>query len=108
MTDGALVVEIVDDGAGIDWRRVASKAFERGLPVTTRRDLEAALFSGRVSTAAEVSEIAGRGVGLEALRVVCRQLGGDVEIESIEGMGTTVRCTVALYAPVPMNERASA
>lgn len=106
MAGDALVVEIRDDGSGIDWSRVAVTAAEHGLPAATPGDLVAALFSGRISTAREVSEISGRGVGLEALRVVCRQLGGDVEIESARGVGTTVRCTVALRDPVVM--RASA
>lgn len=94
-----VVFEIHDDGAGVDWARVTARAIERGVPYATRADLQEALFSGKVSTADEVTDISGRGVGLDTLRSTCRALGGDVELLSEPGEGTTLRCRVALFAP---------
>lgn len=98
--DGALVLEIVDDGRGIDWDKVAERARLRGLPAETRAELEEALFASGVSTAAETTDVSGRGVGLDALRVACRGLGGRVELASELGAGSTIRCVVPLAAPL--------
>ncbi|MBK6689269.1 MAG: Hpt domain-containing protein [Deltaproteobacteria bacterium] len=84
-------LEIKDDGRGINWEAVRLKAESATLPAENTRDLEAALFADGLSTRDEVSEISGRGVGLGAVREVCRRLGGDVHIESHAGLGTTFR-----------------
>jgi two-component system chemotaxis sensor kinase CheA len=94
-----VVIEVRDDGAGVDWDGVRERAIVRGLPTASRRDLEETLFATGFSMATEVSEISGRGVGLDALRATCRDAGGDVEIHSERGEGTTVRCTFSLDAP---------
>lgn len=86
----AFVVAITDDGRGIDWTRVADVARARGLPTATRADLEAALFCDGVSTATQVSETSGRGVGMAALAESCRATGGHIEITSELGKGTTI------------------
>jgi HPt (histidine-containing phosphotransfer) domain-containing protein len=93
-----VVIEIHDDGAGVDWARVSRLAAERGLPHATRADLHETLFSGRLSTADEVTDISGRGVGLDSLRSICRALGGDVQVLSETGQGTTIRCRVGLFS----------
>ena len=80
--------EAADDGAGVDWGAVAARAAERGLPSTSRADLEAALFADGISTRAEVSELSGRGVGLAAVREGCTALGGTVTVLSERGLGT--------------------
>ncbi len=98
VSGGELVVEIHDDGAGVDWDRVRRRAVERGLPHGTRADLQEALFSGKISTAEEVTDISGRGVGLDSLRTTWRALGGDVQVLSEPGQGTTIRCCVPLFA----------
>jgi two-component system, chemotaxis family, sensor kinase CheA len=94
-----LAIDIEDDGRGIDWAAVAARAAERGLPHATPRELTEALFADGVSTAVEVTELSGRGVGMAALRAVCGSLGGAVEISSERGRGTRVRCVVPLRAP---------
>lgn len=86
-----LVLEIRDDGRGIDWDRVRAKARALGLPDADARE---ALFADGVSTASEISEISGRGVGLGALRDACRALGGSLVIESTTGRGTRVICRI--------------
>jgi two-component system chemotaxis sensor kinase CheA len=84
-------VEFSDDGRGIDWTGVERQARRLGLPTTTEDDLIEALFADGLSTRQGVSELSGRGVGLGAVRQACRALGGDVEIESTQGLGTTFR-----------------
>jgi chemotaxis protein histidine kinase CheA len=89
-----VVVCIRDDGAGIDWARVATKAEARGLPHGTKAELEEALFADGLSTRDVTSEISGRGVGMGALRHAVRELGGRVEIHSRTGRGTTLEIRV--------------
>ena len=91
-----LRVSIEDDGGGIDWRRVRGRADALGLPSETRAHLVEALFADGLTTRDEATELSGRGVGLSAVREACRSLGGDVEIESISGWGTSVRAFVSL------------
>ncbi len=91
-----LWISIADDGAGVDWGRVAEKARMLGLPASTQRDLDEALFASGVSTSSEVSETSGRGVGMDALRTACRELGGRVEVHSEQGRGTRITCVVPL------------
>jgi two-component system chemotaxis sensor kinase CheA len=87
-----VVVEIADDGRGISWDRLAAKAKAAGLPSTTRADLVEAIFADGVSTKEVTSDLSGRGVGMAAVRMACRELGGDIEIESAPSKGTIVRC----------------
>lgn len=91
MTADEIVIEIGDDGAGIDWERVREKAVAVGLPGATRRDLEAALFSPGFSTAEQVTDVSGRGVGLGVALHECRRLAGRVELDTERGRGTTFR-----------------
>lgn len=84
-----LVIGVSDDGAGIDWSAVAQKAAAAGLPHATRGELIAALFASGVSTADEVTDLSGRGVGMSAVLEAVEQLGGQVEVASKRGRGTT-------------------
>jgi len=93
-----LLIEIRDDGRGIDWAAVAAKATALGLPAATQQDLAEAVFRSGLSTAAAVTELSGRGVGMGALREACAELGGRVELESIHGAGTRVQCHLPLLA----------
>jgi len=95
-TETHVVLELADDGRGIDWNAVARKASEAGLPVETPRDLEAALFHSGVSTAAAVTDLSGRGVGLSAVAERCAALGGTVRVHSERGRGTTFRFELPL------------
>jgi two-component system chemotaxis sensor kinase CheA len=94
--DNEFWLEITDDGPGIDWERVADKARALGLPVSTAEQVEEALFASGVSTAAEVSELSGRGVGMDALRCACRDFGGRVQVRSLPGAGTRISCVLPL------------
>src|SRR5262249_37493392 len=85
-------IEITDDGRGIGWDAVATKAKAAGLPYATRSDLVAAVLTDGISTKEVVSDISGRGVGMAAVREACAALGGVVEIDSEPCVGTTIRC----------------
>jgi len=93
---GEVVVEVRDDGRGIDWERVRSLAKERGLPSQSRSDLEQALFSDGFSLRHQVSEVSGRGVGLAAVKNVVTALGGKIELDSEQRVGTAWRFRFSL------------
>lgn len=86
-----VVIELQDDGRGIDWERVAERAAAAGLPHGTPADLERALFSDGVTTSASVTDVSGRGVGMGALLAATEQLGGALSIQSTWREGTTLR-----------------
>lgn len=99
-----VVVEVADDGAGIDPARLRRVAVERGLldpDAAAQLDDQAALeliFAPGFSTASQVSEISGRGVGMDAVRAAIERLGGRVEIASSAGRGTRIRLRLPLTA----------
>jgi two-component system, chemotaxis family, sensor kinase CheA len=99
---GNVVIEVADDGRGIDPRRVARKAAERGLIADDAVDgVDAAraaelLFHPGFSTAERTSDISGRGVGMDAVRSSVRGLGGEVLLLSEQGKGTTAQIRLPL------------
>lgn len=99
---GEVVIGITDDGAGIDHQAVVKRAVERGLiapEVADRVDADQAiefLFMPGFSTAHEVSDISGRGVGMDAVRAAVRGFGGDVRVRSTAGAGTTTELRMPL------------
>jgi two-component system chemotaxis sensor kinase CheA len=88
--DDGVTIAIAEDGRGIDWDRVCEKARARGLVVDTPAQRIEALFADGVSTAMAVSDLSGRGVGMSALRAVTEGLGGQVDVVSRAGQGTTM------------------
>lgn len=91
LEEGWFVVEIEDDGRGVDWERVREKALSLGLPAGRREDLVQALFADGISTREVATELSGRGVGLAAVRGACEALGGTVEVRSAMLRGTCFR-----------------
>ena len=97
-----VVVEVSDDGAGIDVNKVRQKAIERGLITPERathlaeRDLLQLIFLPGFSTAAQVTNVSGRGVGMDVVRTNVEKIGGKVEIDSRAGKGTTLRLRIPL------------
>jgi len=83
------VVEIKDDGRGIDWAALAEKS---GLAEPTHDDLVALLCKDGYTTRTEVTELSGRGVGMGAVVLSCEERGGFLRIESEPGKGTTLQC----------------
>jgi len=96
--EGEVVIEVKDDGRGIDWQRVRELAAARGLPSSSQRELEQALFSDGFSLNQQVSETSGRGVGLAAVKNVVAAMGGRIEIESTHKAGATWRFLFSLAA----------
>jgi two-component system, chemotaxis family, sensor kinase CheA len=92
---GNVVISVKDDGRGVDPARVARKAAERGLIAADAVDsIDMAratelLFHPGFSTSDVTSDISGRGVGMDAVRVAIRGLGGEVTMTSVQGEGTT-------------------
>lgn len=90
------VVEVTDDGGGIDWQALAAKA---GVATTDPEKLTELLFSG-VSTAEQVTEISGRGVGLGSVKKGVEDFGGWIAVISEAGKGTTFRIGLPLTLSV--------
>jgi two-component system chemotaxis sensor kinase CheA len=96
---GAMVIQVSDDGAGLDRKRIAEKATALGLadPAwTSDEDLARVVFEPGFSTAEKVTEISGRGVGMDVVRRNVEALRGSVTIDTEEGKGTTVTIRVPL------------
>jgi two-component system chemotaxis sensor kinase CheA len=99
---GSVVIEVSDDGAGIGIERVLAKAVERGLVTAeqaagmSEREALQLIFLPGFSTAAAVTTVSGRGVGMDVVRANVEKVGGSVEVESKVGMGTTLRLRVPL------------
>ena len=97
-----VVIEISDDGAGIAIDKVRDKAIERGLITPDRaahlgeRELLQLIFLPGFSTAAKVTNVSGRGVGMDVVRTNVEKIGGKVELDSHAGKGTTVRLRIPL------------
>ena len=88
-----VVIEVADDGRGIDWVRIKHKAAALQLPCSTQPELVDALFAPGLSTTEAATFISGRGLGMAAVRDACRSLGGFIEVESQRGRGTLIRFT---------------
>jgi two-component system chemotaxis sensor kinase CheA len=97
---GSMVIQVEDDGAGLDRRRIAEKAAALGLAPEggrmTDEDLARVLFAPGFTTAERVTEISGRGVGMDVVRRNVEALRGSVAVESAEGAGTKVTLRVPL------------
>ncbi|HEY3493555.1 MAG TPA: nitrate- and nitrite sensing domain-containing protein [Polyangiaceae bacterium] len=87
----ALVIEVRDDGPGIDWSRLAERATAAGLPAGTRADLVRALLTDGVSTSSHATETSGRGVGMSAVLAACTRARGKIVVDSEPGEGTLFR-----------------
>lgn len=88
---GSIVIEISDDGAGLNTDRILAKARERGLvgagESLSKEKIEELIFAPGFSTAAELTDISGRGVGMDVVRRNIKELGGGIEIENKPGKG---------------------
>lgn len=98
---GNIVIEVGDDGAGLPRNKILAKARERGLQVSDQMsDSEVfnLIFEAGFSTADQVTDVSGRGVGMDVVRRNIQSMGGRVEIESMLGVGTrmTVRLPLTL------------
>ncbi|ATG47057.1 chemotaxis protein CheA [Celeribacter ethanolicus] len=101
---GRIVIEVSDDGAGINRERVKAKAIEKGLiPAEAQLsdgDIDNLLFLPGFSTAQEISNLSGRGVGMDVVKSSIQALGGRIAITSQEGKGTTFSISLPLTLAV--------
>ncbi len=95
-----VLVQIADDGAGIDREAVRAKAVEKGLlqpnDTPTDRELLSLIFTPGFSTATSVTDVSGRGVGLDVVKKTIDSLRGSVELSSNKGLGTTITLRIPL------------
>jgi two-component system, chemotaxis family, sensor kinase CheA len=97
-----VLIEVSDDGAGISVERVRQKAIEKGLisaeraALQSERELLQLIFLPGFSTAAAVTNVSGRGVGMDVVRTNVEKIGGKVELDSRAGKGTTLRLRIPL------------
>lgn len=96
---GNILIEVIDDGAGLDREKLLAKARESGLSVSdgmSDDEVWQLIFAPGFSTAKEVSDVSGRGVGMDVVKRNIQGMGGHVEILSRRGAGTTTRIVLPL------------
>jgi two-component system chemotaxis sensor kinase CheA len=97
---GKILISIADDGAGINRERVFSKAVEKGLIAAdaqlTNEEIDNLIFAPGFSTAATISNISGRGVGMDVVRQNVKDLGGRITIQSTPGQGSVFTLALPL------------
>ena len=97
---GTIIIEVSDDGGGLNRERIYAKAVERGIiqPGASLSDQEITnlIFEPGFSTATAVSNLSGRGVGMDVVRRNIDELRGSIEVETEEGLGTTLRIRLPL------------
>jgi two-component system, chemotaxis family, sensor kinase CheA len=100
--DGRMLIEVVDDGRGLDVERIRAKAVESGMVAADvagampDRDIIPLVFLAGLSTAAEVTESSGRGVGMDVARTNVERMGGTIAVETRRGVGTTFTLSMPL------------
>lgn len=90
---GNIVIEVTDDGGGLNRERILAKARQQGLPVAdimTDSEVWHLIFAPGFSTAEAVTDVSGRGVGMDVVKRNISAMGGSVEIRSAKGFGTTI------------------
>jgi two-component system chemotaxis sensor kinase CheA len=96
---GNIVIEVTDDGKGLDRARILARAAERGMaisPDAPDSEVYALIFEAGFSTAEKVTEVSGRGVGMDVVRRNIQGLGGTIDLASTPGQGTRVTVSVPL------------
>ena len=99
---GQVNIEIIDDGAGLDHDKIRNKAIERGLlsadkaAQLSEREAIHLIFAPGFSTAEKVTNVSGRGVGMDVVKTNIEKIGGTVEVQSISASGTVVKMKIPL------------
>ncbi len=100
---GSVIIEVSDDGRGLDRQKILAKARELGMQVSEAMsddELWGVLFEAGFSTAQQVTDVSGRGVGMDVVRRNIAALGGSVYVSSVKGEGTTITIQLPLTLAV--------
>lgn len=99
---GAIIIKITDDGAGLDPDKLRAKALEKGLATAdelatmSEQQIQRFIFAAGFSTAAKVTNLSGRGVGMDVVRTNIEQIGGSIDLMSEKGKGTSFAIKIPL------------
>ncbi|HEM8063424.1 TPA: chemotaxis protein CheA [Enterobacter hormaechei] len=96
---GNICIEVTDDGAGLNRERILAKAISQRMAVNenmTDEEVGMLIFAPGFSTAEQVTDVSGRGVGMDVVKRNIQEMGGHVEIQSKQGAGTTIRILLPL------------
>jgi len=96
---GNICIEVTDDGAGLNRERILAKALSQGMNVNENMsddEIGMLIFAPGFSTAEQVTDVSGRGVGMDVVKRNIQEMGGHVEIQSKAGAGTTIRILLPL------------
>lgn len=96
---GSVIIEVADDGGGLDREKILARAQSRGLPVSENmpdQEVWMLIFEAGFSTADVVTDVSGRGVGMDVVKRNIEGLGGRVEIDSVTGQGTRISIRLPL------------
>ena len=108
---GDIIIKVIDDGAGLNRERIKQKAIEKGLIVEGEEvpdeKIYNMIFQAGFSTAEQVTDVSGRGVGMDVVRRNIRDLGGNVSIMSNDGAGSTVTIRLPLTLAILDGQLAS-
>jgi two-component system chemotaxis sensor kinase CheA len=103
-SSGSIIIQIIDDGAGLNRKKIQEIAVTKGLiPADSQlseAEIDHLLFAPGFSTASEVTNLSGRGVGMDVVKTAITELGGKIAIASVTGEGTTFSITLPLTLAV--------
>lgn len=99
---GHIIIEVVDDGKGLALEKIKAKILQNGLATDSElenmsdQQIQQFIFKAGFSTAAKVTSVSGRGVGMDVVRTNIEKIGGTIELRSVEGKGTTFSIKIPL------------
>jgi len=99
---GHIIIDIADDGKGLNMERIRVKCIENGLATESELDsmsdqqIQQFIFKAGFSTAEKVTSVSGRGVGMDVVRTNIEKIGGTIELKSVEGKGSTFTIKIPL------------
>lgn len=103
---GRILIELSDDGKGLQREKILSKALERGIvsPSAAQemsdRQVQSLIFAAGFSTAEQVTDVSGRGVGMDVVKTQVEKLKGNIDLESVPGVGTLIRLSLPMTTSI--------
>lgn len=103
---GRILIELSDDGKGLQREKILSKALERGIVSAgtaqemSDRQVQSLIFAAGFSTAEQVTDVSGRGVGMDVVKTQVEKLKGSIDLESVPGVGTLIRLSLPMTTSI--------